>query len=103
MQRSPLKQEILQRKRHVKHAKADGASTAVRLQAQESALWLLQRSLDLGHRRLTAQRLAAALEVGARPSDRHWATCRELLGAPTDAAPLRPMLTKAPVLPTDSS
>lgn len=81
MRRGPSKQEILQRKRHVEAGRREGATPEDCRLAQESALWLLDRSLSLGHTTLSASRLALALEVGAPLSQSHKAWWRAFCDA----------------------
>lgn len=98
MKRSPLKVEILKRKRQVARAGRTSCGAADRLAAQESALWLLDHSLRRGHRKLSALRLASALEVGAPLSAEHWAACSDLLARPLVCPALRAALDKMPPL-----
>jgi len=98
-----LKREILSRKRHVDLARSEGAGTVAQRQAQESALWLLERSLVLGHRRLGALRLVAALEIGCELSPRHRQACHDLLKSAAGDTTLRPVWEKALVLLRNSS
>ncbi|MHB1701988.1 MAG: hypothetical protein ACYCSN_18035 [Acidobacteriaceae bacterium] len=43
----------------------------------DAALWLLDRSIAFGHRRLAVVRLAMAVRVGASISPEHWRYCAE--------------------------
>lgn len=95
VQRRPHKREILERKRQVERARSGKADTAAWREAQQSALWLLDRSLERGHERLSALRLSVALELGAPLSAGHWAACRELLARRSESLSLRTALDRA--------
>ncbi|ODV09040.1 MAG: hypothetical protein ABT20_11555 [Rubrivivax sp. SCN 70-15] len=63
------------------HEQADGNAAAL---ARESALLLLRRSVDMGHRRLALIRLLEAIRLQAEVPPEHWAHCRAVIGRVTD-------------------
>jgi|JRYF01.1.fsa_nt_gb hypothetical protein len=52
--------------------------------ARESALLLLRRSVDMGHRRLALIRLLEAVRVQAPVPPEHWAHCRAIAAGVPD-------------------
>jgi len=73
-------------KRAVSAGSRDGAPGDMRVLAKESALALLARSIDFGHRRLAVIRLAMAVKAGADVPAAHWDYCRDAVIGTCDAA-----------------
>jgi hypothetical protein len=53
--------------------------------AKEAAVWLLERSIQFGHERLSVVRLAMAVQSGAVIPREHWIYCRQVASASRDA------------------
>lgn len=60
------------------------ASATERVQTRESALALLARSVDMGHKRLAVIRLGMAVGTGASIPQKHWVYCARMAGASGD-------------------
>jgi hypothetical protein len=71
-------------KRAVRAGLEPGRPGSVHLLSQESALALLARSIDFGHRRLAICRLSAAVQVGARVPPEHWLYCAQVIAIDPD-------------------
>ncbi len=71
------RQMIRDMKRTVVAGTAPGASTSTLQLAKESALALLDRSINFGHDRLAVIRLSMAVRSGAEVSHAHWHYCEE--------------------------
>lgn len=52
--------------------------------ARQSALLLLRRSVDMGHRRLALIRLLEAVRLQATVPPEHWAHCRTVVASVPD-------------------
>ena len=65
-----------------------------RLLAKESALSLLARSINFGHRRLAVIRLGMAVHAGANVPAAHWDYCLEAASSTRDAT-LRALFVQA--------
>lgn len=61
---------------------ADGSTVAL---ARESALLLLGRSVDMGHRRLALIRLLEAVRLQATVSPEQWSYCRAVAARSPDS------------------
>ncbi len=66
-------------KRAVSAGRHERADDGAILLARESALLLLRRSVDMGHRRLALIRLFEALQLQAAVPPEHWAHCRTVV------------------------
>lgn len=74
--------------RTLKRVMRDGlranASEAELVQTRESALALLARSVEMGHKRLAVIRLGMAVGTGAPISQEHWVYCARMTSASGD-------------------
>jgi hypothetical protein len=74
--------------RTLKRALRDGlrgtASETERVQTRESALALLTRSVDMGHKRLAVIRLEMAVGTGASIPQELWVYCARMADASSD-------------------
>jgi len=67
--------DVRERKRILRIGMRPNASEQERAIAKKSAVVLLERSIQQGHRRLALQRLVDAVRVGATLSSYHWKYC----------------------------
>lgn len=79
------RQIVRDMKRNVTAGAKPAAAMPMRQLAQESALALLERSINFGHRRLAVVRLATAVLAGAEVTPEHWAYCRDAADKSKDA------------------
>ncbi|MDO9435899.1 hypothetical protein [Hydrogenophaga sp.] len=71
------REAIRQLKRSVRASIGREAANDERILGRESALALLERSINFGHGRLAVLRLAIAVDVGASVARECWVYCRE--------------------------
>lgn len=71
-------------KRAVSTGSRDRADDGAITLARDSALLLLRRSVDMGHRRLALIRLLEAVRVQAPVPPQHWAHCRTVVARVRD-------------------
>lgn len=70
--------DIREHKRIVRTGATPSASAQERARAQESAVVLLERSIQLRHQRLALRHLANAIRVGAALNSGHWQYCQSI-------------------------
>lgn len=68
---------IRQMKKILAQGKRSGARAGDVALSLDAALWLLDRSIAFGHRRLAVVRLAMAVRVGAAVGAERWRYCAE--------------------------
>lgn len=71
------RESIRHHKRSIRASLGGGAANDVRLLGRDSALALLERSIQFGHGRLAVLRLAIAVDVGATVAQEFWRYCHE--------------------------